>query len=443
MIKRLLHIFLSVCYVFAGERPSPIESTGTACVAKGRVVLNMNSCTKVKDSNACVATGTACVAKNTPDLVVLKNPWSDMGLSPCSMHQSPPLYMVTLPHGQKIILLGTTHNFPLACMLPYGLAQDLIEQSSFTFNEIFGELFKGGRSKVDSHFCLASLPDFCYTSEAYREKIKAGIRACYEPFFVELPPEYLESEVDKYIASIFDENGKWYEKAGIVLRKISKDKESHKKEDYEEGKNEDPLLTHLVIKVNGLEIEVPIGKEELHPAALLLRVAPYPLPLCGGMDQHLVRISVNAGKPFFALEQERERWGQEQVKYLRGEIENLVIGMFKWHIDQLKQQDPNVNDSPAFYKAFYSDELPDDKSPGLLERNNLWILRIMELKERDFKLAFGYVGRGHLKDLFKKLEDLKGKNVERLSLADLAEILLDEPAILQEHARFKAIYRHL
>ena len=232
MIKKLLLVFLSVCYVFAGERTSLTESNG---VCEGRIVFkNMDSCLEVVDSGTCVATD-ARIAKNTPeevtDLVVLKNPWSDMGLSPCSMHQSPPLYMVTLPHEQKIILLGTTHDFPLTCMLPYGLAQDLIEQSAFVFNEIFGELFKGGPSEVKAHFVLASLlgfnsppkldnlPDFCYTSKDCIKKIEDCTRAFYKQFNSLYPDQLsIESEVVKTMASIFDKNGKWYQKAGIVLR---------------------------------------------------------------------------------------------------------------------------------------------------------------------------------------------------------------------------------
>ncbi|MCX7342701.1 MAG: hypothetical protein NT128_00935 [Proteobacteria bacterium] len=400
MIKRLLPIFLSVCYVFAGERPFAIEFT--------------------ENNTGCVATA-ACVATDTSEeAIAFNNPWSE-----CHMHQNPPLFKITLPGGQVIVILGTTHTIPLSYILPECLVEDLIKQSVFTFNEIWGELLKGGPSKVDSHFGCDSLPDFCFINDACRTKIKDIIRAFYKQFeALYLNPESLESKVAEDMNSVFDENGKWYEKAGIVLRKIRKDKENATNE-KEECETDDLQPTHLVIKVNGCELEVPVDKE-LHPI-VLSRVAPYQLPLCGGMDKHLVIISLNAGKPIFALEQESERWGQEEMKCLRDSIENSGIYPFKFFSHD-KPQGPLITKDTLH--IFYSVELPDHKSPGLLERNDLWVLRIMELVKEDFKLAFGHVGCGHLKDLFEKLEGNKCK-VERLSLAKL-QGLLNEQTLSRE-----------
>lgn len=59
-----------------------------------------------------------------------------------------------------------------------------------------------------------------------------------------------------------------------------------------------------------------------------------------------------------------------------------------------------------------------------------------------FSLAFGYVGKGHLLDLFRKLAKAECQ-ITSLSLADLEKLLLDEAAVLREHERLKASYKHL
>ena len=60
------------------------------------------------------------------------DPYADMRLSKYPGHPNPPVYEIIFPNGQKLLILGATHTVPLGCMLPYGLAHELIEASDFT-----------------------------------------------------------------------------------------------------------------------------------------------------------------------------------------------------------------------------------------------------------------------------------------------------------------------
>ncbi len=82
----------------------------------------------------------AVVPHATQTSQVQYDPYADMRLSQYPGHPNPPIYEITFPKGQKLLILGTTHNVPLGCMLPYQLAQELIEASDFAIGEIFGEL---------------------------------------------------------------------------------------------------------------------------------------------------------------------------------------------------------------------------------------------------------------------------------------------------------------
>ncbi len=421
MFKRLLSVGLIVSYAFAAE--SAIVDTAVCVSNKVRVPLYSF------------------------------NPLADMPLSPYPFHQRPPIFMVTLPHGQRIIVLGTSHVFPLLCMLPYGLAQDLNEQSAFTFNEINGNLLRSnGSGRVNRRFKYKDIPDFAFVSEESKAKLREGQVLIYKAIYKD--PNCLDEVVDKEMSSIFAPDGRWYEKAGILLGKIHKSDNDYQLEEDYAGCKDDDHPTHLVLKVKGNELTLPLGKE-LHPVALviverlIMKESVYQKPSFGGMDDHLHTIASNRGNVVFALEKADERWGEGAIKDCEIAIEASLTNAtaYKWHIENTvkKPRQPQVavaieDYSPA---SFYSDELPEDKSLGLLERNDLWVTRIMKLDTERFKLAFGYVGRGHLVDLFKKLVAVGCQVSRRLSLVDLEEILLDEPAVLREHVRLKAIYRHL
>ncbi len=418
MFKRLLSVGLIVSYAFAAE----VDSATTAVCVSNKVRVPLCS----------------------------SDPLADMPLSPYPLHQRPPIFMVTLPHGQRIIVLGTTHTFPLSCMLPYWVARELIEQSVFTFSEIGG---KGARSgRVGRRFRYEDIPDFAFVSEESKEKLRKGERVFCGNVYKD--PNCLDEVVDKEMSSIFAPDGRWYEKAGILLGKIHKsDNDYQLEEDYAECKDDDHL-THLVLKVKGNELTLPLGKE-LHPVALviverlIMKESLYQKPSFGGMDDHLHTIASNRGNVVFALEKADERWGKGAIKdceiAIEASLQNAVA--YKWDIDNIVKipRQPQVEVAIEDYSPadFYSDAIPEYQSLGLLERNDLWVPRIMKLDTERFKLAFGYVGRGHLVDLFKKLVAAGCQVSGRLSLVDLEEILLDEPAVLREHVRLKAIYRHL
>lgn len=368
------------------------------------------------------------VSKNRSFSMVTFDPRSDMCLSPCPTHQRPPIFLVTLPRGQRIIFLGTTHTFPLACMLPYGLAQNLITQSSFSFNEINGTLLKGGHKKADDTSEEEEIPESVLVKQTDREKIEEGELTFYAQWY---SGELLKAKAAESMASIFDQDGSWYKKAGLLDRS-------------------DAL--GQIVKM--------LLHQELHPAALsyvyrtLTNSSSYQKPSCGGMDDHFDQmVSVNYGRILYALEETDERFGQgflqENMVTLQESIARAcqnaicyrvaVNGLFS-DIDGVKQE---VNIESLNPSSFFSDDLRETQSLDVMERDDLWVPRIMTLDTEYFNLASGYVGIGHLKDLFKKLKTAGCHVSDRLSLVMLEELLLDEPAVLEEHRKLKEAQRNL
>lgn len=368
------------------------------------------------------------VYKNRSFSMVTFDPGSDMRLSPFPMHQHPPLFLVTLPRGQRIIFLGTTHTFPLACMLDYGLARELIEQSSFSFNEINGTLLKGGSKKVDDSSKEEEIPEYAIIKQEDREKIEDGERTFYAQWYSGDP---LKERVAERMATIFDQHGSWYKKSKLFDRS-------------------DAL--GQIVKM--------LPPKELHPAALsyayraLTNTPLYHKPSCGGMDDHLDQIvSVNCGRILYALEEDDDRLGegfiQENTLAIQESIARdckdatwygVAVQAFLRDVDGVKE----VADIGSLHPStFFADDLRETQSLDVLERDALWARRIMAMGQEYFSLASGYVGVDHLLDLFKKLTNAGCKISDRLSLAKLEELLLDEPAVLEEHTRLKKAQRNL
>ena len=150
------------------------------------------------------------------------------------------------------------------------------------------------------------------------------------------------------------------------------------------------------------------------------------------MDDHLDYMTSTYGKTLYAFEKSDDRYkescAQELIETIDKECE-IGFYYFKDAIKQLtlrpdeaKQKPEQVTFESAFsYGNFYSNELPKDNSLNLLERNNIWIQRIMALNQTVFKSAFAYVGKGHLHDLFEKLTKLGFTVSNRLSLAELED----------------------
>lgn len=415
MLRNILCCLLATYYIFA------TESEKDVIVYDGKIRISLSSI----------------------------DPRADMCLSSCPMHQRPPIFLITLPHGQRIILIGTTHVFPLWCMLPYGLARELIEQSSFTFNEVHGELLYGACKKIGDSGDKP-IPDFAVVKKEDITKIAAGGRAFLQPFYSD---NELDRKVDEAMSTIFDSDGSWYAKAGLLDR--------------------NDILGQIVR-------ELPKDRE-LHPAALsyayevLTDTQFYHPPSCGYMDHHLNQmVQINYGRILHALEDDEERfsdgffeknnaemqativsdcqniiWYKSAItnllKYANGDKQNTTIesynpGQFYSYKVKLKVDDTEEVDSINLAPTKLDQE---SYNFLVLERNVKWCTEIMSLDSKSFSLASGWGGILHLLDLFEKLRK-KGCQVStRLSLADLEEILLDEATVLRNHARLKAVYKRL
>ncbi len=242
--------------------------------------------------------------------------------------------------------------------------------------------------------------------------------------------------LDKY----FEEDGRWYEKNGLIGDECTMDVAPC-------------LVAHDEIKevypkklrLKGDSYWVPSVKgKELSPQMLHLLcvrrgiIHLYSLPLVEVVDHQLVKL-VPACRQY-AFEKNKERFGEA---YLKSKAAALDSGWLIGHIiEELKKKDYALPFNLTFdvlvkSGLLYSSDIPADKDPGLIERNRFWIQRLVKLNEEKFKLAFAHVGLRHLHDLFEKLNDVGFTVSERVSLAKLDEILLDKDCVVAEHAARK------
>ncbi|MDP4725121.1 MAG: hypothetical protein NWS47_02375 [Alphaproteobacteria bacterium] len=371
------------------------------------------------------------------------DPRIDLRLTKYPEHPCPPIYEVTFRNGQKMLILGTTHTVPLGCMLTYRIAHDIINASDFVINEICGKLLPGLTSEIseENHDVEEDENLTPYMTERRMQKIQKYVREFYlsetlKQYYLNsddsINEEKLQKDVNTQMSKIFDSNNFWYENAGIIVTDDNVEADFGSTKDW-------PASYPKKLKIKGKIAIVPSRNgKELHPIALeflhesFTGDTSYTRPICGGMDDHLHYMTSSCGKTLYAFEESADRYNescaQELIETIDKNCENGFyafknrIESLQTHPDEAKQKSKQVTfESAMGYGNFYSNELIKDNSLNLLERNNIWIQRIMALNQRVFKSAFAYVGKGHLHDLFEKLTKLGFTVSERLSLAELED----------------------
>ncbi len=414
-----------------------------------------------------------------------------MRLSQYPGHPNPPIYEIIFPNGQKLLILGTTHTVPLGCMLPYRLAHELIEASDFTIDEINGELLPRKKNKTNffsllflnflfqkcwdwaSNFVFSQPEDTPYMTLDRIQKVKNSCFNSYKHFMT-------PARIDEELSNIFDPQGHWYENAGIIAdedAEVDFSLSRHFNEMYPKN-----------LKIKGKVITVPTENgKELHPAALqeiynlCTHTSLYAKPPCGGMDDHLLKMAHIRQKKCFSLESRKGRsttarnniskkideqcsvWFGHVYFYKKEFVEKLeegsarisrdfiekIIGKndeffqsthwleYKKECDREVEKATSTQTIAVMLQDFYSKTLLIDNDPSVLARNTLWVERLVKLNEKSFNRAFAHVGNGHLHDLFKKLKQSDFNVSERVSLAKLDEILLEEDCVVAEHVARK------
>jgi hypothetical protein len=371
------------------------------------------------------------------------DPRIDMRLTKYPEHPCPPIYEVTFPKGQKMLILGTTHTIPLGCMLPYRLAHKIIKASDFVINEINGQLLPGVSSEITEADDEVENDENLtpYMTESRIQKIKQSVREFYlgetlKEYYLNLDgsinEEKLQKDVNIRMSQIFDSSGHWYKKARIIVANDNVEADFGSTKDWSES-----YPKKLKIKGNVFIVPSRNGKE-LHPRALefiyqTFTNIPYTTPICGGMDYHLDYMTSTHEKTLYAFEESADREGsrtEELIEKINKSYEESLC-CFEDNIDKLslqpgvekqKSKSVTVMFEPAFDDInFYSNELSKAAPLNVLRRNDIWIQRIMALNETHFKHAFAYVGRDHLHDLFEKLTKLNFTVSARLSLAEFED----------------------
>ncbi len=240
----------------------------------------------------------------------------------------------------------------------------------------------------------------------------------------------LSSTTKEKFSKIFDSQDHWYKKAGIMANEAEK-----VDRDFCASL---PSLQTINLKINGKTVKVPAPNgQEIHPFALLPLLGNMnPAPAFKGVDEHLDFLTYNGKKAVYAFESNDDRMTNAFIQELAGEIDASSGDDFLYDVNELKSDKEKYNNplfDPAILDIFYSRELCIDKDPDVIERNGFWIQRLVKLNEEKFKLAFAHVGLDHLHDLFEKLKEVGFTVSERVSLAKLDEILLDEDCVVAEH----------
>ena len=371
---------------------------------------------------------TECERENDEMALVISrmsNPYSDMALSPFPLSPCPPIFVVTLPRGQEIFVVGTIHTVPLGCLLPYNVAQELIGASDFVLNEINGASLcgqsRGRKKKIYEILNDAEVLESAYIQSIAIARIKDATVKTYEG----CSPEYRESFAQDRMDKIFDPNGFWYEKAGIIAAAGSSP------EFVVNCVPEEEVKCRYQLSIKGRVFEIGLNEyKELHPIALEALYYGFTqeslfIPTSWGMDCCLDSMATDLGKSIFALEEHRDRWGKAAIdSFIKSIISANAFGL-EFAIGKLKKVEQKAEygsfgSLTMVLGHFYSGILPDDGSAAVCERNSLWVDRIMGLG--DFRRSFGYVGMGHLLDLFTKFEKAGCKVSQRLSQADLEDM---------------------
>ena len=109
------------------------------------------------------------------------DPRINLRLTKYPEHPCPPVYDIIFPNGKKMLILGTTHNVPLGCMLPYRLAHKIIKASDFVINEINGQLLPGVSSEITEADDEVKNDENLtpYMTESRIQKIKQSVREFY------------------------------------------------------------------------------------------------------------------------------------------------------------------------------------------------------------------------------------------------------------------------
>ncbi|MBA4250089.1 MAG: hypothetical protein C0440_05835 [Candidatus Pelagibacter sp.] len=368
------------------------------------------------------------------------SPSMEIHLTAYPVHPFPPVYNITFPNGQTMLILGTIHTVPLGCMLPYKLVNDIVNASDFVINEIYGQILpKQIRIIKDTK----KSPDkenfnFLYMTDAHMEKMREKELEYSKRYYINDDgtekftgaQKCLENSVVASIAKSFDSNNCWYEKAGIIVSDDDTPTDFGPTNYWNE-------IYPKKLKIKGKILNVPsFNGKELHPLALEYLhksfTGPcYTIPACGGMDNHLDEIALASGKEIYALEDQYDRYAEypELIKEIN---ENYKFGLvcFELAVQRLTSQTKVEKQEPQSikfellvkYSNLYAQELPKDPSLDLHKRNDIWIERIMTLNQTVFKHAFAYVGMGHLHDLFEKLKNHNFVISPRLSLEELEDI---------------------
>ncbi len=248
------------------------------------------------------------------------------------------------------------------------------------------------------------------------------------------------------------------------------------------------------LKIKGKIITVPTENgKELHPLVLqkiyefAWNSCTYIIPACGGMDDHLASITFALQKKAFSLENHNnraaidintiskaidkecsvwygiayfskekflEKFEEKDKNISRVFLEKLLgkneeffqsslwLDYERWCERKRRRKNGKIANTHTIthlmLASFYSKELIIDNEPSVVERNSLWVQKLIKLNEEKFKLAFAHVGLGHLHDLFEKLKGVGFIVSDRLALDKLDEILLDDDCVLAEHAARKA-----
>lgn len=355
----------------------------------------------------------------------LANQYSDMVLSPFPLSPCPPIFVVTLPRGQKILVVGTIHTFPLGCLLPYKVVQKLIGASDFVLNEIAGVSLcgqsRGRKKKIYEILNDAEVLESAYIQPTAIARIKDATVKMYNGVGAEYRESFAQDRMDK----IFDKNGCWYEKAGIIAAADSSP------EFVVNCVPEEEVKCRYQLSIKGRVFEIGLNEyKELHPIALEALYYGFTqeslfTPTPWGIDYCLDSMARDLGKPIFALEEHRDRWGKDAIDSFTKKIISEDAFGLEFAIGRMKKVEQKAEYGTFGSLAMnlvhlYSGILPDDRSAGVCERNSLWVDRIMSLG--NFKRSFGYVGMAHLLDLFTKFEKAGCKVSQRLPLADLEDM---------------------
>ena len=371
------------------------------------IVVTIFACENEHDDSLTVA------RNGTQNSQVQYDPYADMRLSQYPGHPNPPIYEITFPNGQKLLILGVVHGIPLECYFSITTAKSIIEASAFSVNEIKGIILPSmvDTSMVDNRSRFYMAAERCYMTTERIKKIKDSI-------------------IVEEFSKIFDSQGHWYEKAGIIANEAEK-----VDRDFCASL---PSLQTINLKIKGKTVKVPAPNgQEIHPIALLPLLGNMnPAPAFKGVDEHLDFLTYNGKKAVYAFESHDDSMTNGFIQELANKIDARPGDAFLYGVNILKS-DKEKYYNPLFYPEnlyiFYSRELYFDQDPDVIERNGLWIQRLVKLNEEKFKLAFAHVGLFHLHDLFEKLKEVGFTVSERVSLAKLDEILLDEDCVVAEH----------